>query len=499
MLTILIIFFSIQSVEASGKITSGSSIANVPLEGLTFEEATEVLTDQVTKWYAKDVLILSSEYQVIEIPRTAFQFNIEGSVRLLEERMKRHWSNLFMKQKNVHLPLIVQINEEELPDLPDYIDLEKTVSELISVAEQLGDQKIAIEYRKDPSELQKTVAEIVFPMPNNISEAVTNNLIDQINGLVIRPNETFSFMESIDLLDAATELETSFIASGVYALALESNMEVLERHSQRTIPSYTEAGIEALVNYKTGKDLILYNPSRYSYSIAVNVQEDQVIFTLKSISSKKPKQYSIEFTETVKPKTIYRYSPYLPYDTEEIIQGGSNGAKVTVERQVKGENEHNEIISTDFYPPRPTVILKSSASEPEESETEMTEQDIANLFNNFSNNTESLETETIAEEEKTTNEQRSTDEADMEESPFNHTGMTVDDIFYLCVLEDASEGLDHQVSYCDLLSMYFLLNLIDDETLTDEVEENEVAAANTESQSQEQQDSSKDNQGLEDN
>jgi len=455
--------------EAAGKVSQGSSIANVPLEDLTYEEAAQELKDSVNEWYATDVLVLESDYEKIEIPRSAFQFDIEGSIEKLEERTKRHWSNFFMKQKNVHLPLIVQTDTEATFTLPDYVDIEKTLANAISIAENLGEQTVQIEYSKDPADKQEVVAEASFPIPD-ISEAITDHLIGQLNGFVIPANESFSFIDSFNLLDGVrdTEEETSFIASGIYDLALQTNLEILERHSQGVIPSYTEAGVEAQVDYEADKDLILYNPNEYAYTIYAEKSDGVLFFTLKTISPKKNEEhYSIEYTAEIEPKTVYRYSPDLPYGTEQTIQAGSNGVQLEVHRTIEEENGDKEVVSTDFYPPQPTIVLQSTAEEPElpdEKVNDLGNLDLQGWMNDRLNGNGS-ENEANSEEENDNNDagtesQPETGSEDMESS--------IEGLFSLCMLESQMETTGETVendekitSFCDLLGYYMLLGLFD--------------------------------------
>lgn len=478
-----LIFFSMLMVlsacvtaETSGKISQGSSIANIPLEGETSEEAVQIVTEKVTEWYGREVLTASSDYQILEIPRTAFQFDIEASVKQLEERTKRHWSNFFMKRKNVQLPLVVQLNEEELPAFPDNINVQKTVVNAISVAENLGDQTVTIEYAADPAEQQETIAEMVVPV-SGMSQAITDHIIGEINGLVIPPNETFSFIESINSINPIEyeiDTETSFIASGIYGLALQTDLEILERHSQGFVPDYTEAGIEAEVDVAVDKDLLLYNPSNYAYTFSIEKKENEIVFELLGLSDENAKQYSVEVTEEIEPKTIYRYTPYLPYGTEKTLQAGSNGVRIQVKRHVGNETGEEEQISTDFYPPQPTIILQSTAEEPEEIEEDIAEMGIRELLDEYANRSDA-ENETPDEDEQleeSVNEEQSTEQENQEDgnnSNLTETESFVEDMFYLCMLEDFTqleqdpEQAGEEFNFCDLLGFLFLLAMLAEE------------------------------------
>src|SRR5690606_33886567 len=104
------------------------------------------LQEKIAIWYGEENLVAQSENESIEIPRSLFEFDIDKSIQELEERTKRSWSTLFMKKKNVHLPLVVNINDEI--EIPDYINSENLKLKASQVASNLGEEVIAMEYRE---------------------------------------------------------------------------------------------------------------------------------------------------------------------------------------------------------------------------------------------------------------------------------------------------------------------------------------------------------------
>lgn len=495
---IIIVLSTYSPAEASGKISQGSTIANIPLEGATSEEAINILTENITTWYAEDVFLLTSDYETIEIPRSAFQFEIDATVEQLSEKMKRDWRNLFIKQKNVHLPLIVTMNETALPDMPDYIDQESTLESALAVAENLGEQAVSIEYATDPEELLETIAQTTLTVPD-IHDTVTDHFIGQVNGIVIPALESFSYIDSVSLVDTIRIMndegieidwdmqpEMSFIATGIYDLALQTDLEVLERHSQRTVPNYTEAGVEARVDYQIDKDLLVYNPNSYAYFIDAEREGDEVTFTLEALSTETARPYTTERRDDVEARTIYRFSRTLPYGTSEVLQSKRDGYYIDVydeeELEKAGENEEVEPIQSDYYPPRHEVILVSSADEPEEPEEILDEADMLDLLNllSWAGSTEGYNDDLFVDEDMWFEPAEGIDPADVFETDYEDyvseytdeymtdEGMydiftqemdeSFEEIVALCVLEaelPPEAQVDEEFSYCDLLGLYF--------------------------------------------
>ncbi|QGS69024.1 hypothetical protein CV093_13280 [Oceanobacillus sp. 143] len=79
-------------VEAAGKVSEGSAIAGIPLEGLSLEEAKQKLESKVAEWQSGEPVIAVSEYESIAIPRHLFQFDIDATLKQLDERTERNWS-----------------------------------------------------------------------------------------------------------------------------------------------------------------------------------------------------------------------------------------------------------------------------------------------------------------------------------------------------------------------------------------------------------------------
>lgn len=364
-----------QPVNAFGHIPSGSSIAGISLEGMSIDEAQRELESKVIDWQSLPPLEAKSEYETIEIPRSLFTFHIEPSINELEERTKRHWSTFFIKPKNIRIPIQVELNqnEAEAADWHPSIDKEATLNKALLIAGNLSEDIIALEYDESASFDQNEIAEVVLSIPD-ISLATVTHLAQELDGEILAKDDIFSYLEEIVLPQGLVnpELEMSFIASGLYQLALHTELEVVERHQAETIPAYTEPGLEAVISREDKKNLILYNPSNELFTIHANVTENDLIMSISSRDEETSYTYVRENIKEIEPRTIYRYSSSMLPGQEIVRTEGSAGLQLEIHRKQSAGSgeEEKELITRDFYPPKHEVILVSTAEETESNEEE---------------------------------------------------------------------------------------------------------------------------------
>lgn len=362
----LIGIFTVNVAQAA-KLPKGTSVAGISVEGLSDDEAKNKVIQEVQNWQTNGAIMLKSSDETFLIPRTSFQFDIEKTLNELEEKTKRRWYRFFMKPKNVHITLHVTLNEKNGIVWPDYIDKKATVDEAIQIARELGNREGKIVYKDDQTPNPAKIADISFQIPTNLSDTVLKNLIIKMNGLQIEPQTDFSFVEHVlePLNMTKSSEEATFVASALYALSLQTNIEIIERHSQGKVPSYTQAGVEAEVSRAEKKDLKLRNPNLYSYIVKAEKRDSRLVMSLHIPEQEASYKYRVENVKEIKPRVVYRYSSKLSEGRQQTVQAGSKGLKVEVYREEISESgsvENTELISRDYYPPRPTIILASSLS-----------------------------------------------------------------------------------------------------------------------------------------
>lgn len=377
---VLVGIFTVNVAQAA-KLPKGTAVAGISVEGLSDDEAKNKVIQAVQNWQANGAVTLRSSNETFLISRTSFQFDINKTLKELKEKTKRRWYRFFLKPKNVRVSLHVTLNEKDGIVWPDYVDKKATIEEAIQIARELGDREGKIVYKDNQTPNPTKIADIHFPIPSNLSDTVLKNLIMKMNNLQIEPQTDFSLIEHVlePLNMTKSSEETSFIASALYALTLQTNIEIIERHSQGKIPSYTQAGVEAEVNRAEKKDLKLHNPNLYSYIVKAEKRDGRLVMSLHIPEQAASYKYRVENVKEIKPQVVYRYSSKLSPGEKQTIQSGSKGLKVEVYREEvsdSGSVENVELISRDYYPPRPTIILASSLSSNASNDSPAPEQQV---------------------------------------------------------------------------------------------------------------------------
>jgi hypothetical protein len=353
-------------VGAATKLSNGSTIANVPLQGLTYEEVRDKLQKEIEQWYSGEELIAEGDYERRTIPRNAFQFDIEDSVDNFKKQTKRNPFLFFLKSKEAHLPITVSIEQGNgfFNDWPEHIDVDKTLAKALTIASTLDDHTIVIEYKDDVPYEQEIISEVEQEIPE-LSQAVLKRAVEEINDQTISYRSPFSFLENViipdNLIDSTEEL--NFVSTALYELVLHTNIEITERHSQGKIPRYSKAGVDVAVGLEDDKDFIVYNPNDYSYTIKAEIKKDKLLMSLLSLRPQTTYKYELDHEQEIEQRTIYRYSRQLKDGEQEVISEGEKGLQVDVFRKNEDDSEDRVLISHEFYPPSPRIVLISAVSE----------------------------------------------------------------------------------------------------------------------------------------
>lgn len=375
MLAPLLIFLFLipKQSDAASKMPEGSSIANVSITGKTTGEAKTTIDNALATWMSGEDLLVKSDFETVYIPRNAFIFDVQATIDEFEKKTKRKLINFFIKPKNVKVPLFVSINKEDetvqtLLQL-DYVDIDNVINSLELVAKQLENSDVDMTYLNDPP-LEKT-AEVIVEIPN-ISNVVTDSVIEKLNNEVIKSNDYFSFIETIDISDSLSNStdELSFLASSLFQLLLQTDITIVERHTHINLPDYLEPGLDVFVQVKENKDFLVVNQSNFSYQIVVEQNNDDLILSLFSMGNKINADYEVKNKDEIEYKTLYRYNDELAEGDSEILQKGANGLKVELFRNLYENNQliNSEIISKDIYMPTPEIILTSINNKKAESD-----------------------------------------------------------------------------------------------------------------------------------
>lgn len=388
-LTIIILSIIISGsffVFATSGEEANLMIANQSMDQIKRDDRKAILETAVTSWLESGPLILQSEYERIEVPRTLFSFDIDQTLTNFQDRIKRGFSTLFLKKKHVHIPMKVTIEDKAafMDMLPSYIDKQTTLEYALLIASQLEESIVNISYINEETLPQPEITKHQVAIPVSDSEAVLDHLINKLDNQRINPKDYFSFLGNLTLPESVNKTSTnekSFLGSALYALTLKTNLQISERHQQIAPPDYLQPGLDVDINEAKDKDFVIYNPNDVVYTIHAKKEGNQLILSFHSLEQANTYEYEVEEVEEVKPRTIYRFSHQLPAEKQETLFAGRNGVKVNVYKQsTSGREEERERMSTDFYPPVPKIILVSTREPIIEEEIDIKEDESSGLF-----------------------------------------------------------------------------------------------------------------------
>lgn len=365
---IILVIFAIlpNSTVAASKIPNGTKVGNVLVENKTDGEIRTIITEEITNWLGQGDIVLEGEFETLTIDPTIVTFDIDATIDELKDKTKRKISTFFKRPKNVYVPFHVTIDEEhrDLQTISDktYIDYDLLINELENLAINLERRTLSIPYVEGEEIPLETVAKVTLNLPS-LSNATLDYIINELNGQQITGKSLFSFFESVEtperLLNSAEE--SSYIGSGLYALFLQADFEIVSRTQQLTLPSYGEKGLNAMVDKKDNKDLIVLNNSNSTYRLKIDKAKDKVTFSLEGNEPTITHEITIENEKEIKPRTIYRYSKRITPGNHEVVQPGKDGLSLQIVRTTFENEDYvsESIVSRDVYLPTPLILLVS--------------------------------------------------------------------------------------------------------------------------------------------
>lgn len=363
---IFLMFVIPNETFAASKMPKGTKVADINVENKTEIEIRNLLTDEIIIWQAQDDIVLEGEFETYTVSRDAFQFDLDATMDQLKNKTKRSLANFFRRPKNVQVPFEVTIDESHIDiqamNEKSYIDKAQLMDQLLDLAAYIEEYSLAIPYVDGEEIPLETIAEVKWDLPE-LSQATLSYLVDELDGQVIPANELFSLLQSVETPERLVNSrdETSFLGSALYTLFLQANIEIVERHPQLTVPSYGETGVNAEVNKREDKDLVVMNKNDVAYRLKMEMANNKLTARLEGIESLEYYEISIENKEEIKPRTLYRYSKKVNPGETSVVQAGTNGLKVDVYRAIyeNGVFVDEVLISKDLYLPEPRILLVS--------------------------------------------------------------------------------------------------------------------------------------------
>lgn len=184
-------------------------------------------------------------------------------------------------------------------------------------------------------------------------------VMDDLNGLEIQPNSTFSFREYLSGKESAsaTDLQMTILASLLYKAALQTNWIIDERNISSELPAGVEPGFEAAINRKLDLDLLFTNPNQTVFTIRTDWTGTQLKLSIEGLPFVHRYDTEVEKITKYDPKTVIRYSAFINAGAIEVVDKGKKGMEVAVKRNIllNGSLEEIEDVSIDFYAPKPII------------------------------------------------------------------------------------------------------------------------------------------------
>ena len=357
-----VVSFSPEVLVMAESTESSSTIGNVEIESDKFDEIKDLIEEEIKLW-KDNPIVLSGNGTDISLNPDWFIFDVNSTVERYLLESSKPWYTFWKKDPVIHIPLSVKINQILRNELLKYSHLnqEETISNIKKHAENLSNEPIetvALDLSILESERQAFTLEEM-----NLNLIDLPEILDALNNQVIPSGQIFSLKEKIQKDNITSNEETiDLVASLLYSVILQTNYEIIERHSQQKIPNYLEAGIEAKVDMNSEKDFKFKNTNETPSILKISLKDNTLLVELFSVPNNIKGEYQVLEKEAVTPRTIYRYSSTMSAGEETLVQEGVPGLKVSVYRTVsdkQGPYESQELVSTDYYPPTHRIIMKA--------------------------------------------------------------------------------------------------------------------------------------------
>lgn len=384
---------------------ASSTIGGIEIKVKKESEIKALLADSILNWKS-DPIIVQGTSGKLEIPAQIIQFNVEETVATYVRAVKNPWYKPWKKTPIVHLPIQAELSDEIdaiLMDIP-FLKMEETKEAILEHVQFLQTKDVKPAEIAISKEIMDRNAFEIQAIHGN--RASLSAFIDVLDGIILAPNEIFSFLKKMDALTGANDSETRrFFTSVLYSVVLQADTAIIERHSQHKIPNYLQPGIEVEISERLNQDLKFQNRSDSPMLFHARLEDDHLLIELYTLKGTEKATYSVVEKE-VKPRTIYRLSPDVKSGQEKVLETGSSGYRVTVYQTIYDEVSGLDLeveVSRDFYPPVHKVIAVSSV----ERKQEGTATENTGAGNNSTEKENSKKTEKPTEQNTSTNDRQS--------------------------------------------------------------------------------------------
>ncbi|WP_342442772.1 G5 domain-containing protein [Lysinibacillus sp. FSL K6-0075] len=338
-----------------------STIGGIEINDVKTSDLATTLQNAISEWQGAEIEIVSDGISKTIDPKQ-FVFDTSAAIAQYEMLTKKPWYAFWQKEKIVHIPIPVTVNEviTQQIDEAGIWDTDKTLQKLILQASYLKEHKVEAVINEDSMQTEERIAFQIAELPAN-SQGVAK-IIPLLNDVNLVPNQSISLLSLLgEQAGVVNDAGLDFVASMLYSVILQTDYEILERHSQEINPSYLQQGIEADINAALVKDLQFINRSEQLGKMKASMEGNQLKIEVFAAAKEKDITVRVSKDKIVKPRIIYRYSEDLKAGQERVEQEGKEGSRVEVYRSIveNGATEE-QFISRDYYAPQNRIVTRSS-------------------------------------------------------------------------------------------------------------------------------------------
>jgi len=436
LLSLIIIIVAVSLVDAvdlyknKNKILPGVSAFGVELEGLKKEEAREILQPIASKMIDSPRILVFEDQEIKIIPQTELGAFIDLN-RVVEETysiartgniFRRLGNRIVVWRKGYEVPFQTEFNPQKFEDFQNKIsslinrmphdayiegnriiesrigvklDLEKFKEEINESLKSLYEEKYIINLPVITIDPKITTQNILIELaikeelgayPTSLESKEENTIYniklasEVINGILVKPQEIFSFNKYVGPAEKADGYkESTIIANGVFAngygggicqvsstlynAALLANLTIIERYNHSLYgeaTKYVPLGQDAAIFYGF-KDLRFKNNSDHMIVIFSKVFRDTLQVSIFGGNEDKPEVEIISKDKKVIDYQIIREKDSKLEDGQEIvIQEGIPGYQIKTYRIVRKDGEEKiEFLAEDNYNNVPMIIREN--------------------------------------------------------------------------------------------------------------------------------------------
>ncbi|OZS79534.1 hypothetical protein CF394_00545 [Tetzosporium hominis] len=330
-------------------------------------ELTSWITGEIAIWSEQAVPGLQASAPNLQVAPEDFQFDVNQSVEQFLEKADVPWYAFWKRNQEVHQPLVVTLSDRLVAaiDADPAYDMNQSIEELKLKASVLSTEPILLVGSSVTTEDMERVGFV--NVQTGLPAAELNTVVELLNQKSLPSQEIFSLNEALE--QGATPISdqtANFVASMLYITVLQTEFDLVERHSQGVVPSYTTLGLEAMVSAKLNRDLKFKNTFDTPVIIQASNSAGTFLIEFLTLNPDSTTSYEVGSREEIEPKRIERLVADLAYGRERQVETGRSGWRVVTYRTItsdSGSFETQEIVARDYYPPV-NEVFEVSAKEP---------------------------------------------------------------------------------------------------------------------------------------